>query len=93
MSEDTTPDATVFTCPMSKCRWQHTHLGGGIIGSAATEKTLHDHLSAHDLPEWVAEVVRLRGLLVSVIEDLAEDPVHGIYIRDLAEKVKGDDRA
>ena len=64
---------TIFSCPLSKCDWTHPEIAGGILGAAATEEVIRAHLSAHDLAEWVAEVVNLHDAMTAVAAELDED--------------------
>ena len=75
MPDTATSGATVFTCPLSSCRWTQADLqaeGAGYIGMLATEQLLREHLSSHDLTEWVAEVVNLHDVMVRVVQELGE---------------------
>ena len=71
---DTLPGGTtVFSCPLSKCGWTQAEICGGIIGMAATEQAIRDHLSTHDLVEWVTEVVNLHDTMAAVATELDEN--------------------
>jgi hypothetical protein len=61
----------VFICPLSACAWTTVQPpAGGTLAIAATEKALRDHLSGHDLTEWVSEVVALHDVMIKVAKEL-----------------------